>query len=93
MKNLVYRIKTKPGYKYIGFLLAIVGLSYLLHLTDPYYDVMNNKADLQCEFADGRVEIVDPNLVTGYIDEEDVWTFKNGYSHNCKLLYKGVNNE
>ncbi len=31
-------------------------------------------------------ELIDPNIVIDYDLDHDSWTFKNGYSRNCKLV-------
>ena len=84
MENILERIKTKPGYKVLLFLAIVVLLSWLNYRSSLYYKVKHNEVTLVCEFKDGW-KTIDPNKFTGYIDEENVWTFVNGYSHNCYL--------
>jgi len=94
MKNIIHRITTKPGYIIIVFLLLVGLLTYSNYKESIYYKVKSGEATLICEFKDG-IRAINPKHFEGYIEEEDVFVFDNGYNHNCWLEYKnkGGDNE
>jgi len=87
MEKIIERIKTKPGYKFLGLLLLIYLFYHILEVTSPEYYIKNGKAELYCDFGDGY-RLVPKEKIVGYIDDVNYWAFTNGYARNCYVAKK-----
>ena len=75
----------------VGLLLRIAlvgGFLFALYKTDPYISVKSGETELYCFLKDQGWTYVPHEKVSGYIDDENIWVFKNGYSRQCKLIRK-----
>jgi len=71
--------------KIIYFLFIVAAFFYINYKLNPINKIKSGKYELLCEFKDGE-RIVPENKIVSYIDEEDCWSFTNGYACNCKLI-------
>jgi hypothetical protein len=91
MDKILYRIKTKPGYKWLMLLVMLFIAWYILKATDPLNPVYSEKANLVCEVVNNGVAydvVIPASKHPTYIGEEDVFAWNGGYSHNCWIEKK-----
>ena len=85
-KRIVDRFLKKPGYKYLVALVALGWAVHYLWVNDPAYVVKHHKnLQLICQFEDG-VRIVPKNKIVAYIDDENTWSFTDGWASNCSIV-------
>jgi hypothetical protein len=85
MEKIINRIKTKPGYKIIAFLLILFLPFYLLaQLNNQELNKIKNNPDIivECQIKNKGWVVIDKNKIID-IDDDGTFIFENGYAKNC----------
>jgi len=93
MEKIIYRLKTKPGYKFIAILLLLLTPFYLLHLVNKseINEIKNNdNIVIICNIKGKGETIIDKKLIIGFTDNGG-FIFKNGYAENCYIEKGEIN--
>jgi hypothetical protein len=88
LNRILNRIKTKPGYKVLGFILLVIAPFYLVGLMDQAEidKIKNNpKIEVQCNIRDKGWVTIDKSKIIG-IDDNGGFIFTNGYAKNCEVI-------
>jgi len=92
MKNIIERIKTKPGYKFLAVMIILIAPLYLLHLTNEseLNNIKNNPdIDVVCNIKGQGYISIDKDKIVSMNGTTIVFT--NGSASNCEInnLNKG----
>jgi len=87
MKNIIERIKTKPGYKILAGLILVVGLIYgSKKINEIEINNIKNNPDIlvECDIKGEGWMLINKSKIVDILDD-GTFVFTNGYAKSCKV--------
>jgi hypothetical protein len=80
---MLERIKTKPGYKYLFFIIIIFILFYIINSENKSYIQKLHNSTITCNIKGKGWTVIDSSKIVDFDDESGTLIFENGYAKNC----------